>query len=128
MRGGRREFEERGARVVLVSMAAPPQTAEFCEKMDLSFECLCDPEQHAYRAFGLRRGDILEVAGPRNWGSGIRAMLEGHRQGPTAGDPMQLPGAFVFDASGRLRLAHYASASADNPPNEALLEALDGGR
>ncbi|MBX6764837.1 MAG: redoxin domain-containing protein [Rubrobacteraceae bacterium] len=128
MRGGSREFEKRGARVALVSMADPEQTARFCEKMDLPFECLSDPERHAYRAFGLRRGNILEVAGPRNWGSGIRAVLEGQRQGPTAGDPMQLPGAFVFDASGRLRLAHYARASADNPPNEVLLEALDGGR
>ncbi|WP_143529004.1 AhpC/TSA family protein [Rubrobacter xylanophilus] len=125
LRGAGREFERRGARVALVTPATPEETREFCS--GLRFSCLSDPSREAYRAFGIRRGGLGSVVlHPENLRRGMRALAEGHRQGRTAGDVWQLPGAFVIDREGRFRYAHYARRSSDNPPVRELLAALDG--
>lgn len=125
MRAGRKEFERRNARVALVTMASAEDTAGFCEGADVPFTCLADPDREAYRAFGLERGGISELLGPRNWTRGVKAVLEGHVQGATVGDPRQMPGAFVFDGDGVVRYAHYAREVSDNPSNDELFEVLD---
>jgi len=108
-------------------MASPEKARSFREKYQLPFPLLCDPEQQAYRAFGLTRGSAAEVLGTQVWKRGLKAFLA-HGVGRPVGDVWQLPGEFVIDAAGTIQFAHYGESSADNTPVEELLGVLRGTR
>jgi hypothetical protein len=91
----------------------------------LPFVCLADPEKIAYRAFGLRQGTLGQVAGPRMWLGGLRAVVRGGI-GTPQGDPWQMPGTFVVDRVGIIRFAHYGATSVDRPNNDELVRVLEG--
>ncbi len=55
-----------------------------------------DPEQKFYAAFGLTRGTLWQVLGPRVWWKGLQAVLKGNWVGPLGGDGLQMPGMFVL--------------------------------
>ena len=116
------------ANVVLIGQGDPALARDFCEarRIPERFHCLVAPENRAYREFGLARGTVMQVAGPRVWLPGARSFfgVETH-QGRTRGDPMQLAGTFVIDRGGILRYAHRNRASADNPRNDDVLAALE---
>lgn len=54
-----------------------------------------DPSQTFYHAFGLGRGGVSELLGPRVWISGLRAALKGNSVGKPVGDPRIMPGLFL---------------------------------
>lgn len=105
----------------MVSMGNAKQTAAFRQRHKLPFVCLADPGREAYQAFGLGRGTIGQIAGPRVWASGIKALLRGGG-GLPSGDVRQMPGAFVIDRTGIVQFTHYPINSADYPPHEAMIE------
>jgi peroxiredoxin len=88
------------------------------------FPLLADPAGHAYAAYGLRRGRFAQLFGLAVLGRALAATLRGHIAGPPAGDAFLLPGAFVIDPGGRIRLAHYARHIADHARADRLLAAL----
>ena len=61
----------------MIGMGTVEQTAAFQQALRLPFRCLADPERIAYRAYGLRRGTLGQVAGPRMWLRGLRAIVRG---------------------------------------------------
>ena len=118
-------FLQAGGQVAVVAMAEPQQAAEFRSRYELPFSLLSDPEREAYRAFGLQRGSIWNVAGPVVWAAGLKAFVQ-HGAGRPIGDPYQLSGTFVIDRHGIIRYTHHAANSADRPPNAELIAALEG--
>ena len=126
LRDDRERLEATGATVVLVGQGGAGRAAEFCSHKHVPFECLADPRKNGYRAFGLRRGSWREFTGPQMLGRYVRANLNKQtRQGAIIGrDVRQMPGTFVVDTAGVVRYAHRNRDSADNPPNEEVLEAL----
>jgi hypothetical protein len=55
----------------------------------------------------------------------VRALQPDCRQGlPNGGNVMQMPGAFVVDTKGVIRLAHRSATIADNPTTDQLLAPL----
>ena len=114
------------AEVVLIGQGEPRHAQAFCEHRSIDvFHCTVTPKNEAHRRYGLERGSVMEVAGPKVWLRGARTFFSPNaRQGRTIGDPMQLPGTFVIDTAGVVRYAHRNTTSADNPPNEELLAAL----
>ncbi len=113
--------------VAAVTMASPAKATRFRDQFALPFEMLCDPQQQAYRAFGLSRGTASQVLGTSVWRRGLKAFLS-HGVGRPAGDVWQLPGEFVVDAAGVVRLVHYSENSADNTPVEQLIRVVDADR
>ncbi|MGI8552329.1 MAG: AhpC/TSA family protein [Dehalococcoidia bacterium] len=109
--------------VAVVTMGGPSSAGEFCRRQRLPFVCLSDPRQEAYRAYGLKRGNLVEVVGPAAAVAGFRAMTKGHRQGRSVGDTMQLGGAFLIDTQGVLRYVHYPAHSGDHPAPGTLTQA-----
>jgi peroxiredoxin len=105
-------------------MGSPEQVAEFRRRLELPFTCLSDPERTAYQAYGLARGSLKQIAGPKVWLKGLKALLR-RGAGRPAGDIMQMPGAFVIDTAGRLRLAHRSADSGDLPTVGELLSAVE---
>lgn len=88
------------------------------------FPLLADPKGEAYAAYGLERGRVAQLFGLRVLRRALTATLRGHLAGPPGGDPFLMPGAFVVDPDGRIRLAHYARHIADHPSVDRLLGAL----
>ncbi len=132
MRDDRERFERAGANVALIGLGRPDQAGWFCESREVPYPCLVRPDRAAHKAYGLRRGSLNEVAGPRIWLPWLKNMATGNPQGRFGqGDTAQLPGTFVVDSAGVIRYAHRARRSSDIPPNDDLIAALGrvpGGR
>jgi len=56
---------------------------------------IADPGQALYRAFGLARGTVAQVAGPSVWLPTIKSLLKGNGGSRPIGDPMVLAGQFI---------------------------------
>jgi peroxiredoxin len=118
-------FEETGAAVVLVGLGRPEQARDFCQRRGVRFVCVVRPDRAVHRAYGLRRGNLNQLAGPRVWPPWLRDQVTGKYQGRFGqGDPAQLPGTFVVDTEGVIRFAHRGRRSNDNPSIDDILGAL----
>ncbi|MHC4940524.1 MAG: AhpC/TSA family protein [Planctomycetota bacterium] len=74
-------------------MASVEQSRQFFPE---GVAAISDPEGTLYRAFGLERGSLAQLAGPRVVASAFRAFSRGHGIGRPVGDPRQMPGAFLL--------------------------------
>ena len=126
LRDDRERFEQAGAQISLIALGPHTRAQLFCDERHVPFECLSDPSQEAYRAFGLERGTNLQLFGPQLLLKYARALLKRDVEvAKMSGDDYrQMPGVFVIDRKGVIRYAHRNKDVADNPPNDDLLEAL----
>ena len=126
MRDDRERFAESGATISLIALGPHTRAQLFCDERHIPFECLSDPSQDAYRAFGLERGNNRQLFGPQLLLKYARALLRRDVEvAKLSGDDYrQMPGVFVIDRTGVIRYAHRNRDVADNPPNDELLEAL----
>jgi peroxiredoxin len=128
LRGDRERFERAGATISLIALGPHTRAQLFCDERHVPFECLSDPSQDAYRAYGLERGNNRQLFGPQLLLKYARALLRKDVEvAKLSGDDYrQMPGVFVIDRTGVIRYAHRNRDVADNPPNDELLEALAG--
>jgi peroxiredoxin len=121
----RDEIRAAGSDVVCVFMYRAQPTRNFCRQRKVELECLGDPERDAYRAVGLGRGGLAEIAAPRVAIGAIRAARKGAVGGnPQGGDVRQMPGTFVVGTDGKLLFAHYNRDQSDNPDVQDVIAAL----
>ena len=97
----------------------------FCAERAPALRCFADPLGNAYRAWGLKRGNAVELFGPAVWVETAKASLKGEVGGKAAGDPFQMPGTFGVTRDGIVRYAHYSLHAGDYPSERALLRAVD---
>ncbi|MBC8166115.1 MAG: redoxin domain-containing protein [Bryobacteraceae bacterium] len=109
-------IEAAGAKILLVHMGEVEFSREFFLRYGLAdLPSISDPHRHVYRAFGLRRGDLRMLFGPKVWWRGFRAgVIEGHGIGRLIGDGFQMPGIFLVFHGQILRCYRHQSA-ADRP-------------
>ena len=126
LRDDRERFERAGATISLIGLGPHTRAQLFCDDRHVPFECLSDPSQDAYRAFGLERGSNRQLFGPQLLLRYARALLKRDVESATLSgdDYRQMPGVFVIDRTGVIRYAHRNADVADNPPNDELLDAL----
>jgi peroxiredoxin len=126
LRDERERFQEAGGWIVLIGQGTPSDAAAFTQRMNQPFECLVDPDRSAYRAYGLPRARPAQVVGPRTALPFLRANLkrETLQRGLQGGKFMQMPGTFVVDTEGLIRMAHRNRHVADTPPNQRILDVL----
>lgn len=110
--------------VVIVGNGNRDFAEDFRQEFEIEGHLLIDPDLHAYRAAGLRRGR-RELASPQLVGNTIRALRSGARQTRVLGDPWQLGGVFVFGPGGELRFQYASAAAGDHASPEAIEAALD---
>ncbi len=121
----REDLRAAGADVVAVFQYRGAETEAFCVDQGVPFDCLGDPDLEGYDAVGLRKGGVREYLGPQMLKSTLAAAKEGHFVGNPKGGSIALnPGTFVVDREGRVAYAHYNEDSADNAPDEDVLEAV----
>ena len=81
---------------MLCHQGTAPEGEEFFAKRWPEVPVIADPQLKLYGAFGLSRGSLGQVAGPRAILATGRAMLKGNFVGKPSGDVMVMPGAFVI--------------------------------
>jgi peroxiredoxin len=119
------EIRAAGGDVVAIFQYRADPTYHFCRKRKVPFDCLGDPNRDGYHAVGLERGSAREYIGPQLAKGFLRAARHGAFGGnPQGGDVAQRPGTFVVSPQGLVLYAHYNRDSADNPPIEAVLAAV----
>ena len=84
---------------------------------------VADPNCELYRAFGLGRGGVFELLGPRVWVLGAISIFKGCGVGHLAGDGLQMPGAFLFQR-GEIIAAQRAKYASDMPDLQRLFEGV----
>lgn len=112
----RGKIRRTGSKLAIVHMESEEKAGEWLAQYDLEdVSRFSDPERKLYEAFDLQNGSLLQVAGPRVWGRGLKAMVnEGHLPGWPAGHELQMPGVFLI-RDGRILRAFRHQSSADRP-------------
>lgn len=123
-------FRDAGGRIGLVGHGRAQEAVAFAETKQLPFPLLLDPDRAAYRAYGLVQGKAVQVLGPQVFLPWLSAELsaETRQRGLKGGSFLQMPGTFVIDrggvvrlSGGLVRLAHRNRHVADAPSNELVL-------
>jgi hypothetical protein len=112
----RRNIERSGTRIVLVHMGDTEAFEAMLLKYDLPHvDHICDPDQQLYKAFGVRRGSVTQLFGPKVLWRGIsEGVLLRHGLGSPLADPAQMPALFLISQSEIVRRFRHRSA-ADRP-------------
>jgi hypothetical protein len=124
LRDRHEDFERVAANLLAIGMGIPEMAAHFRDTQEIPFPLLVDHTKETYRALEIGRGSWMDVAGPKVWARSAKSILSGKGQGVPKQDPLQLGGAIVVEAGGRVRYLHRAKTSSDNPKPEELLEQL----
>ena len=119
-----KSWRDQGVEVVIVGNGNRNFAEAFREEFEIEGLLLVDPDLHAYRAAGLRRGR-REMTSPQLIGNTIRALRSGARQTAVQGDPWQLGGVFVFAPGGDLRFQFRSAAAGDHADPSEIDAALD---
>jgi peroxiredoxin len=121
----RKEFEDAGARLVLIGQKTPREAAEFRRSLKLELPILADEERQTYKAIGATKGGAYQLIGPKMVAKGILASAR-HRvhQGRTVGSPTQLGAAMVIGPGGEVAFEQRARDASDNATPEQLLGAV----
>ena len=122
------EVHAAGAGAVLVGNGPPAVVDAFVARHGLGdkhVEVLTDPTLAAFRAAGLARS-AWGTFGPRAVADYARALAAGHVSRATQGDVLQLGGALVVDAGGRVVFHHAARSLGDHADASDLVDAVLG--
>jgi thioredoxin-dependent peroxiredoxin len=118
------EFKARGAEVAAF-VQSPQETIN--KSGDLSvfpFRLIPDPNETIYKLYGVASGSFVDMLHPQTVLRGIQAVAHGHKQGKMEGNQWQLPGDFIVDKDGVLKLARVGANLGDNLPPLQLLSYL----
>lgn len=100
----RQEISAKGTQLAFVHMGAEVDASTFFDEYGLGdTPRFANQNQELYRKFGLNKGSVTQLMNFKTLTSSIGAFREGHRQGKTAGDPAQMPGAFLINGDQVIR-------------------------
>jgi peroxiredoxin len=117
------EIRAAGLSLAAVGIGEPKHAQRYCGSLAPSVTCLVNKSLEAYQAYGLKAGNVLQLAGPQVISAGARAVGRGHTQGETTGNPYMLGGVFVIDQQGVVRFAEYDEYAGDHPVFGHILRA-----
>jgi hypothetical protein len=115
-------IEAEGAQIAIVHQSSLMKATEMLGQYGLDdLHRYSDPSCALYHAFGLSRGRLSQLLGPRIWLRGFLLMLRGHSPGTVDGDVFQMPGAFVIRNGQVVRSFRHDSAD-DRPDYLAIVQ------
>lgn len=124
MSGRYEEFTARGASIAAIGMGLPGMAEDFREKQGIQFPLLVDHTKQTYRALEMKKGNLWDVMGPKNWMRYANGILSGHGVDRPKQDPLQMGGVLVVDTDGAVTYEFRAGAAKENPPIDEVLAAL----
>lgn len=118
------ELQAAGLALAAVGIGEPKHAQRYCGTLAPSVTCLVNKTKEAYTAFGLSRGNVLQLAGPGVIAAGLRAASRGAVQGEATGDPYMIGGVFVVDQRGLIQYAHYDRHAGDHADFAVVLKSV----
>jgi hypothetical protein len=100
-------------------MGSPQEGEHFFRERWPEARAVSDEAKELYAAFGLSRGTLGQVLGPRVLWAGLGAALRGHGLGKPVGDPLMLSGWFLVDEGAVVWSDVHAHAGASGRYEEA---------
>lgn len=113
----RYDMQKQGKVLVIVHMSPDDVAASVLAQYQLKdVHHISDMERKLYRYFGLRRGFLYQLFGPKVWFRGVHAgLIKGHGLGPLTGtDGFQMSGIFLF-YKGKVKKKFIHRSAADVP-------------
>lgn len=117
--------EEHRLGLVFVNQADLGQLEPYFAKKAPGLPVISDPEAVIYEGFGLKRGSLWQLLGPKAVLRAFAAMARGHFVGTPSRDPRRMPGVFLVQGQ-EIHYAHRARHTGDLPDREALAAGLAG--
>jgi hypothetical protein len=119
----RGSIESAGTRIVLVHMGDAEALDLLLAKYGLGgVDQVCDPQQELYRAFGIGRGSLWQLFGPKVvWRGLVGGVLARYGIGSPRADSSQMPAVFLVNQAEIVRRFRHRSA-ADRPDYLSLCE------
>ena len=108
----------------MISFAQRRAAEHYARDLRLPFPLLSDLERAAYKAYGLRKGSLWSIFGPKTIWEYVKLIVRGRLFRGIQADPFQLGGDFVIDGRGIVRYAHRSEGPADRPAMDRLLQAV----
>ena len=126
------DYVKLGANVVVIGQGEPERAAAYIQKHDLPCTVLCDPTYQVYQLYDLLEGKPSQIVfdAPDEFlqcDFDAGANLQKSRQGTeraAVDSPWQLPGEFVVDKKGIIRLAYRYQYCEDWPNPLVLIGAI----
>jgi peroxiredoxin len=127
------DYNGQQANIVIIGQGEPERAAAYAAKYNLPpITILCDPEYQVYKAYGLIDGKLSQILydAPEEYQDlDYEAGAELAKARKEAGQPLVdnswlLPGEFVVDQSGEVRLAYRYNYCEDFPDHRVLVAAL----
>lgn len=110
--------------VLFVSMATKEEAAAFAGRLWPEARVIADPHKVLYDAFGVERGGVREMVGPRSVARAIQATAKGHLRRATQEDRRTLP-TFLVVVDERIRW-RFDGGHAGHRPDLASIPRLAG--
>jgi hypothetical protein len=110
--------------VVVIAFSAPEHVAAYQRERAAPLTVLIDEERVAYRAYGLGRGSVWKVWGPKTWWAYLKLIGRGRRFQRPVEDTLQLGGDFVVGRDGRLLYGFWSADPDHRPPVDDLIAAV----
>ena len=122
LRHHQQEWDQWDVAVLVVTFQAGFMERAYVVETGLDWPLLVDESRGLYRAYGMERGRVWDVFGPRSLWAYLTLVLRGRRPKAATGDPLQLGGDVLVDPQGTVRRHHVGSGPADRPSVSSLLE------
>lgn len=124
-----RTFQELDIRIVVVTFEGGPQARAYADDANLGWPILVDETRGLYLAYGMLRGKMRDLWGPRTWWAYAKELFRGRTPRATDldSDTSQLGGDVLVDPSGTVRFLHVGSGPADRPSIATLVAARQEG-
>ena len=126
------DYIKLGASVVVIGQGDPERSKDYSKKHSIPCPVLCDPTYRVYEAYDLLEGKPSQIIydAPDEYlridyetGAELQQSRQG-TEGALVDSPWQLPGEFVVDQSGIIRLAHRYQHCEDWPKSSILIPAI----
>ncbi len=120
------EIEASGTQILLVHMGREETAESILAKYKVGdVPRVWDPKLSLYRAFGLEKGALAQLLGPKVWLRGFKAGFVGkHGSGGADGDVTQMPGVFLV-FHGEILKSYRHQSAADRPDYIALVSEMN---
>jgi peroxiredoxin len=122
LRQHKKEWDDLGVAVLVVTFQSGYMERAYVAETKLEWPLLVDESRDLYRTYGMERGTVWNVFGPRSMWAYSNLIVRGRRPKAATGDPLQLGGDVLIDPQGTVRLHHVGSGPADRPSVASILE------
>ncbi len=116
--------------VLVISFGNTEAIEGFRARLGLPFPVASDPDQKAYRDYGIGKTSFWGLWSPRVFWNYFKLVLRGRKlqHSPEPEDVHQLGGDILLDENGKILFVHVSRSPVDRPAARRILEALEDGR